>query len=373
MNDREIDQLLRKLEPGGKPGLEGALREAGQELLEEIMSSAEKSGIDSEEAPFVPVRLNKKSSAGRRTLLGVGAAAAAAVAIVIPTLILGGGRAVPPASPEAPPASLSPSPSPGPALVPTTNPHVLLDAPGWKIDYVNETDWGRGVYGQLRYVKDDAEIEISWSPPGEYKGRVRDREAEYGEPMPFTLFGEKAVVFKESSGEFEAMAKTGQAFLSARSSGVSDFQTFRRRLTDFSAVTPEQWFAGMPDSVVTPPESTAVAAQIISDIPLPPGFDTMIFSSRLTNSYHQFGAGVTGRITCAWLDDYTEAYDARDQKGMAAVDQALSGAADWAFIKWSSRSSGWDQAVLDYTGRVADRKPVSGYDAGLGCDAFADS
>ncbi len=85
MNDREIDQLLRKLEPGGEPGLEGALREAGQELLEEIMSSAEKSGITSEATPFVLVRLPKKSSAGRRTLLGAGAAVAAAVAIVIPT------------------------------------------------------------------------------------------------------------------------------------------------------------------------------------------------------------------------------------------------------------------------------------------------
>lgn len=196
--------------------------------------------------------------------------------------------------------------------------------------------------------------------------------AEYGQPMPFTLFGEKAVAFKRSGGEFEAMAKSGQAFLSARSSGVSDFQTFRRRLDDFSAVTPEQWFAGMPDSVVTPPESTAVAAQIISDIPLPPGFDTTIFSSRLTNSYHQFGAGVTAGSPAPGSTT-TPRPTTPGPEGHGGRRPALSGAADWAFIKWSSRSSGWDQAVLDYTGRVADRKPVSGYDAGLGCDAFADS
>ena len=368
MNDHELDGLLRRAQPESAirvPAVAPMLHEAGQELLEEIMSVELKSdrvgGVS--EATSLSSRWGQPRSRGRRWLAGVAVAAAVVAAVVMPTVVFhDAGAATPAVSPSLPP-SASPSPQPS-APTGTGNPYLLLDGPGWKVDYVIQTASADGEI-QFRQKSTDVGLDISWVPIAGYQDRYEDRRSEH-EPKNFTFLGRKAVLFGQGDDGFEVLAKRGDVFLDVRSSGTGSRPEFDALVRQLKQVTAEQWFAAMPKSVVTPSETTAIAAQMLKDVPLPDGFDASIFTSAFTNEYDQFGFRVVAKVTCAWLADYAQARTAHDEAGMAAADAALSSSKNWRVVQ---RLGAPDPIGAEpFIKAVSHRKIVADYESGLGCD-----
>lgn len=53
-----------------------------------------------------------------------------------------------------------------------------------------------------------------------------------------------------------------------------------------------------------PGDESKVADEMLTDIPLPPGFDTSKLPSGGTSDYYQYGAAVTGKVVCSWIQEY---------------------------------------------------------------------
>ncbi|GLY13540.1 hypothetical protein LWF15_00580 [Kineosporia rhizophila] len=372
MNDHEIDRLLGQIEFDGGPRLEDRLRGAGQELLEEIMNELPRNSFDDQ--PVRPVPLPERSQARRwraavsRPLVGVAAAAAVVAAIVIPAMAFERDQEEPvvttPAASEAP----VPTPTVDPSFLKrTTNPWIVVDAPGWEIDHISEEDWGEGVYGELEYLKGKAEIQLFWSSDDEYQNDRQKRIEEYGQPQVATLLGSEAELFRTGQKEYEVLARLGRTYLKIRGSGSADPAVFQKWLGGLEQVEPGEWYAAQPESVVVPYRSKAAAERVLQDVPVPAGFDRSTLTSNLTASYDVFGARVTGKVTCAWLDQYSAAREKGDEATMKQVDQALGSATDWRFLKSMDPEDGWDEAILSYAAAVADRQPITGAAQGLGC------
>ena len=61
------------------------------------------------------------------------------------------------------------------------------------------------------------------------------------------------------------------------------------------------WLAALPANIVTPDRAGAAAAEVLADVPLPPGFDVGSLDVRGADDPYQFGAAMTGRVGCAWI------------------------------------------------------------------------
>lgn len=381
MNDREIGDLIRALEPGGAPGLEGMLREAGQELLEEIMSGPEENGrrFTVEDpvhlTPGSP-RSERKWSAGRGLLVAAAVLVVVAAAVLAPRAFFDRKETVAPAAPVPSPTSsisaVEPTvePTVDPAWIErTTNPWILFEAPGWELTYLNEEDHGpEGIAGQATYEKGESELEIYWNPGAGYQNGLQGRTEEAGTPETVQFLGGEAALFEMPvSEEFELLALREKTFLVIRGSGTPDRQVAEAWLGKITQLAALEWYAAMPESVVVPYRSAEAAAQVLEDVPLPPGFEVATLATDLTSSYSAFGAKAVGAVTCAWLDDYEEALTAGDDAAVRKVDKALSGAADWKFFASMDEEDAWDDAIVEYATKVAERQPVSYRESELGC------
>ncbi|GAB3243800.1 hypothetical protein [Kineosporia babensis] len=354
MKDSEIDRLLGEVQPTPVPA--GALAEAGRELLEEIMSvhSPAEPGRSDQAVPL-PTRT---WSLARRRLAWVGVAAAVVAAVVVPTVVFGGGGAVVPVTPA------TQAPTPTPQLPHTKNPYVLLDAPGWEIDHVNESAEDNGEIS-FQQPETGQSLQVSWTTMDAYESRYEDR-LDVSDPEPITLFGANADRFDYGKGEFEVLAPQSDIFLEVRGSSTGGRKNFAGLLEQLRQVPAEEWFAAMPDSVITPDENPSYTEEILAGVPLPEGLPASAFVSGFTNSRYHVEFGVIQRATCAWLENYEQAWETDDEPAMAAADQALAGSPNWEAVR---REDGPDPIGAEqYVKAVSQRKSVDGYRSNLGCD-----
>ncbi|MBT0773063.1 hypothetical protein KIH74_29235 [Kineosporia sp. J2-2] len=356
MKDSEIDRLIRLAQPGPVPG--AALAEAGQELLEEIMSDEQRHeiiGSTQEPAAIVPAAAARRRSPARRRLVGLAAAAAVVAAVVTPALVFGRGGAA--ATPAAAPAAVTVIPE-------TDETYFLMDDPAWTIDYVSERSRNEG---EIRFVDRKRELEINWYPNSNYQNLFEDRSYE-NPPRDFTFLGREGSLFRNGDGEFEVMVKYEKTFVDVRTSGTATRADLDTVLAGLRQVTVEQWYAGLPESVVTPDETTRVARQMLEDIPVPEGFDASVFDVDFAANYYQFGARVTGTLSCLWFQDYEQARAAGDQDGMTAAGEALAASKQWKVLGEMEREGAWGQVLGDYVHQAVAGDEVSDYRSGLGCD-----
>jgi hypothetical protein len=374
MNDHELDQLLRQAQPASAvrvPVVAPLLREAGQELLEAIVAIDPQSDR-SESGPAETTLLlprpgrgeaSRSWSRGRRRLVGVAVAATVVAAIAVPTAVFQGAGPGNQAVSPSPASSASSSPQPRPPAV-TGNPYLLLDGPLWEIENVSQT---ASLSGEITFRRKstDISLQIGWNPISGYQYLLDDRRSAH-KGKQFTFLGRKALLFPAGQGEFEVLAKRGNAFLGVRSTGTATRKDLDELLGQLRPVTAEEWLAAMPKSVVTPSETTTVAAQMLRDVPLPDGFDASIFTTAFTNEYDQFGFRVVAKVTCAWLADYAQARTAHDEAGMAAADAALSSSKNWPVVK---RLGAPDPIGAElFIKAVSHRQIVADYESNLGCD-----
>ncbi|GLY13542.1 hypothetical protein LWF15_00590 [Kineosporia rhizophila] len=351
MNDSEMDRLIGLAQPTDVP--RGALSEAGQELLEEIVSVDPQVDRKDNDVVLLP-HPRRQRTKGRRGLATLGVAAAVVAAVAVPTVVFREGESV---TPAAPPVSAAPEPAS------TSNPFLLLDAQGWVVDRVTESteEEGEMIFRQSTTGK---LLEVVWMPveadESWYEGDPDDPE-----PEQVTFLGQKALLSGLGRGEFEIRAERGDLFLSVRSR-TGERQAFDKLIGHLRQAPAQEWFAAMPDSVVTPDESAAVSAQLLDGVPLPAGFDPSIFVSDRSNTRYHVEFQVVRQVTCAWIGSYAQARAEKDEAGMAEAEDALAGSAAWP----ATHQMGSAELIgaEPYLQKMSKREAVGDYRAGIGCD-----
>lgn len=351
MNDHELDQLLRGADPHQTAG---DLREAKHALLEEIMTTPPTTPTT--ERPAAPAARPPR----RRTLRMAGLAGALASAAVLVGAV-------------AVPAWLDDDPSGGQAGQPhgstpavddgdlvyasavvkaaQRHPRMLID--GWTISAVNGfTD----DTGSVVFTDGTRELEMTWYPAGLYDAYVRDRAYE-GKAEPVEVAGGDGALYRyPSAGDEEVLLSPEGGVFAALRTGVDGWKGHAQVmavLEKVRAASVDDWLAAMPRDVVTPAKAADVLATTLTGVPLPPGFDRGTLEDLGTNDRYQFGAQVTHRVACAWMDSYWAAKKAGDDATVDRATQALVGSRQWPVLQQIDAEGDMPEAIWDLADALA--------------------
>ncbi|AGL19053.1 hypothetical protein [Actinoplanes sp. N902-109] len=348
MTDEELDRLVRDADPY-RPV---ASAQEQQSLLDEIVA-----------AP--PAR-------SWRTAAVLSAAAALIAVVTLPALLVSHRQQAPAppvgflaASAAAPSAVPSATPAPV-SLLTITGDKVLLLAgsSGWKITTV----YGFGADdGTVVIAKGDLSLDITWYPGARHDSYYQDR-LEVSAPEPGVVDGWAGDVFTYSDSDWELLlhARSG-VFAGLRTSGPWTRAGFDDMLATLQRVDPRTWLAALPAATVTPPRARAATEDLLTGVPLPPGFTVSGVDIPGVYDRYQYGAELINRIGCGWFDEWTRATRDHDTTAVARVTTALGSSHTWPVLVAMRDEGDYAEGFWDLADRVAAGKSPGDYHAGFGC------
>jgi hypothetical protein len=356
MTDERLDRLVRDADPY-RPDLIERLDGAEQTLLEEIMSTPELESIT--------------TTPPRRSLTWrlAGAAVAAAVAAVVAATTL---------MPDQPPQNDTwtgavglPSGDAGGAgggyqldlKAAEGHPRLLIDRPGWKVTTVYGFAEEQGT---IVFQNGNREVEMTWYPDEQYQGFYEDR-LKVSKPGTATVAGTSASVFTYTKTDTAVMLKPRDgAFVELRAQGPTRTE-FDELLAHVVRVDAEAFLKALPPEVVTPGRVGEEAAKILADVPIPPGFDVAAVEVGGANDPYQFGAAVTGQVSCAWIAEWIRADEADDDKARRLAATALRSSHRWKVLNDMNDEGDYPEMVWRVADQVAGGDVPERYKEGLDC------
>lgn len=284
------------------------------------------------------------------------------------------------------------------------SPLVLLDAPDWRIEYVDEQSAREGEIHFLRgsapappqsslsvtegepippafiaYLRRQAELH--WRS-GSLSGWMEDRANSAAVTTTAPVLGTTAHVYEYGrAGAFAKLPNyhditalwTYRGYVMEFRWAAPDMATFKARLADLRRVDTNAWLSAMPASVVKTADRPSAVAEMLEGIPLPPGFDAAkIPGARLTKDRYQLGAQVTGAVACAWIKRWSEARRRGDTTTVNAAIAAMATAKDWPILHEMAKEGAYPEVLRAYaaamrTGTWYGRPLEGDVEGGLGC------
>ena len=344
----EFDQQIRDADPY-RPGVADRLDGAGQDLLEEIMSTPP----------------SRRSSTWR--LIGAAAAAVALAGVAGVTVAQQHGGAEPVAGPPAATAPASGSPTTMELVLKAveSNPRLLIDEPGWKVTTVYGFAQAEGT---VNFRKGERDVEINWYPAGQYDGFHEDR-LKVSAPEPVRVTGWPGDLFRYSATDFAVMLRPRDgAFAEFRTSANWTRGDFDALLAKVKQVDARTWMAALPPEIVTPDKVDEAAGKVLAGVPLPPGFDSSSIDIAGANDPYQFGAAVTGKVGCAWIAEWERADRVRDRAARDRAVAAMRSSHDWKVLHDMNAAGDWPEVFWQIADAMAAGESPTSYRSGIGCD-----
>lgn len=319
MTDEQIDRLVRSADRHVPESI-GSLHGAGEALLEEIMRTPRQPKHDGALRHW------------RRPLVGA-LVAAAVLAVLVTVPRLQGSEPGPAGEREVVQAGTGSDEivyTAAAIKVAENNPRLLIDEPGWKVTTVCGFEKDSGL---VVFRMGERELEMNWYPARSY-GAYYDDRLEISDPEPVSTSDQSGLLFRYSATDVEAILPAdGPTFVMIRTnSGFADEADARRVLGKVGRVSVDTWLAAMPPEVVVPGKAAEVAAEIVADIPLPPGFDQAGLVAEGVNSRYHFGAKIVDGVMCGWFNEWQRAASAGDSAGVSRVVEALKTTKSWKIL-----------------------------------------
>jgi hypothetical protein len=351
MTNEEVEQLIRDADPY-RPEITSQLAGADQTLLEEIMSVPT---LEPTTQPSPPDRAQSRRRRGRR-IAGALVAAAVLVGLVM----------VPSALHKSSPTATQIVYSAAAVRAAENNPRLLIDEGGWKVDYVEGFSRSDGT---IRFTNGDRAMEMRWKPAAQYRSYYADRLG-VSQPEAVRVEDQPGDVFRYNAHDFAVMLRPRDgAFVELRTNGPG---LNRDNLDDLLAhvvrVDVDTWLAALPPTVVTPMRVDKATAEVLADVPIPPGFDGAALDTLGTNDRYQFGAKVTSRVGCAWIAEWRRADKAGDTTSRKQAARALESSHNWKVLNQMSAEGDWPEVFWQIADQVAAGHVPVEYKQGLGCD-----
>jgi hypothetical protein len=257
------------------------------------------------------------------------------------------------------------------------SPLVLLDAPGWRVDYADEQSTHEGEMHFAAAAEQRAELH--WRS-GELSMWNRDRAGSADLTTSAPVLGTTARVYRYEGGkpghrDVTALWRYDDRVLEFRAS-VADVAAFKVLLAQLEQVDTDTWLSALPASVVKTGDRSAVIAEMLRGVTLPPGFDpTAVEGAALTKDRYQLGAAVTGTVACSWLKRWSDARRRGDTARVREAIAAMATAKDWPILDEMAKSGAYPEVLYGYaaamrSGRWAGRPLEGDADSGLGCPSL---
>lgn len=251
----------------------------------------------------------RSTSATRR--LGPGPRrAAAGLAVAAAVAAVGAVAAGPPWLRSAPDATVASDSAPVE--------RVLLDAPGWRLESIDD--------GSATYRGDGPTLEINVYPAAQWASRSADL-ADLGTPVPTTVLGRDASVFAYAASDHVAVrAPAGSTFVTVRAQGLDagGFDALLTRLVPAPAVAPTPTGLG-------PADRDALVARWQDGLSMPSGVDYLDPHLAGVTPEQSTAVTVLRGVACGWVRDWASAARADDDRArdaaVAAVEQLSTSSA----------------------------------------------
>ncbi|MEV7328193.1 hypothetical protein [Micromonospora sp. NPDC093244] len=357
MTEEQLDRLVRDVDPARLDVVEG-LGGAKQALLEEIMSESTLHRFAESKPPRPGARRGVRRFAGVAT-----AAAVLAGVFSVSTLVRGPeevGEAAPELSVGAPVVY-----SPVAMRAAEKNPRLLINQPGWKATtvygFAEES-------GTIAFRRGERELEMTWYPADVYAVRY-DNQLGVSRPEPVKVDGWQGDLFRYSARDFAVLLVPRDGVVVEMRTGDNwSRREFDRVLAAVVRVDVRTWLGALPPEIVVPDRVQARAAEVLADVPLPPGFDVAGLGDVGVNDPYQFGAAVTSRVGCAWIVEWQRARAGGDDAAVRRAVDALRSSHRWRVLHQMNEDGDWPEVFWEYADEVAAGTVPSGYRQGLGCD-----
>lgn len=250
-----------------------------------------------------------------------------------------------------------------------TVPRLVVGAPGWEVARADEFTVDEG---ELTFSKASQQITLLWFPARMHAQMVAGAAKSMTRLDDADVRGRPAALFRYAppTDLFTAVWRMGKYTFVLRSDRYPDDAMSRARfeqlLRSLRPVSVDEWLSAMPAIAVLPAARKATVQAMLSDIPLPPGFDaTSLEAGSMVNDRYQLGARVTAAVTCAWIGQWVDARKAGDAAAERAALNAVEGSRDWAVLNEMKARGDWPDAVQGLADAMAGRAPVVGGRDGL--------
>jgi hypothetical protein len=306
------------------------------EQLRRLAPPVEPAPVETVERVRERVMRPRRARRRRPPLLAIPAAVGAAAAVVLLVSQLGAGN--------------------GPAFAAAavraaeTSPRLLLD--GWSVTRVDE--WQAGA-GEMTFARGDREVELQWAPArtegSSKRGEVREAVTD--------VLGARAEVRRyEGTDEYTAAWRDGEAAVAARgrASSADDFVAL---LHDFEKADVETWLTAMPANAVTPGAHADAVDEMLSGLPIPPGFDaSALRTGGETRDRYQLGAQVAGAVACGWIASWVQARETGDDGAAARAADALATSRGWPILREMNAEGDYPEVLWQYADAVQSGSEV---------------
>jgi len=272
------------------------------------------------------------------------------------------------------------------------SPLILLEQPGWQVDYANEDS---DLVGEMDFTSStvpapstgatsalgDANTSagLFWRS-GALSDWMADRANSADVITTAPVLGTVAHVYQYAGGapgqqDITALWEYGGRVLEFRA-GAADIAAFESLLASLRQVDLDTWLSALPASVVKTADRTAVIASMLQGVTLPPGFDAgSISGAGLTSDRYQLGATVAGTVACTWFKLWSDARASGDNAGVQQAVAAMATAKDWPILQEMSNSGAYPQILEAFAAAMPSGlwygRPLDGdVNSGLGCPAL---
>jgi hypothetical protein len=275
----------------------------------------------------------------RRRILGLAApAVAAAVAAIVVGITLSGRS-----DGQAWAAAL--------VRVAEAAPRLLVDEPGWEVTRADELSVD---YGEMTLANGGQRLDLKWLPGDQYENAVEKRVAEMDDLGTAPAAGIEARVFRyPGTNDYVAVWLQGDYTVEARGL-AADADAFRATLASLHAVDVDTWLSAMPESVIVPARQAEVIDEMLTGIPLPPGFDPRaIRATDAVRDRYQLGAQVSGAVACAWIERWVAARDAGDEARAREAVDAMATSRTWPVLLEMEDDGDYPEVLWEYAAAMA--------------------
>jgi hypothetical protein len=242
------------------------------------------------------------------------------------------------------------------------NQRLLVDLPGWA---VSDVSMFTADEGEMTFTDGVDEVQVNWRPAGEYDdhlaGRLRGNSS-----VPYSVLGEAGTMvrYRGSTDFTTILPPTDVNFVEVRGD-LGSSEAYTQVLDALTPVSSGEWLAAMPANVVVPSDVDAVAAEMMADMPLPPGFDAAeAVGDDLSGDRYDIGAQVSGAVMCAWLVRWDEGNRTSNQGMVDSAVAAMQSSKDWEVLHEMKAQGGYPDVAWQIADGAAGRAE-NYYDGGF--------
>jgi hypothetical protein len=257
------------------------------------------------------------------------------------------------------------------------SPLVLLDAPGWHVEYADEESKEEGEL-HIRRSADGSLVDLNWRG-GPLQPWLDDRAASSVRITSAPVLDTTAHVYQYMAGtpghrDITALFRYDGRVLEFRGV-VTGLGEFKDLLAKLKRVDTDTWLSAMPASVVKTADRGSTVDQMLNGVVVPPGFEPKdIRGSRLTKDRYQLGTAVVGTVACQWFERWGDARRAHEAAKERAAIAALATAKNWPIMKELAKHGGYPEVLIEYaaampSGTWYGRPLLGDVESGLGCRA----